>query len=54
MADLESQIPERVEQALGDALSIRAHVAVVDDHEVEIGQRMELAAPVSAERHEHE
>ena len=54
VADLKPQVPERVEQALGDALSIRAHVAVVDDHEVEIGQRMELAAPVSAERHEHE
>jgi hypothetical protein len=52
--DLQAQIPERVEQALGDALDVGAHLPVVDQHQVEVGERVELAAPVAAEGHQHQ
>ena len=40
VADLQAEIPERVEQPLGRPLDVGAHLAVVDHHEVEVGQRV--------------
>src|SRR5262249_20461138 len=54
VADGETQVPQRVEQSLRDALDVRPHVAVVDDHEIQVGERSQLAAPVSAEGHQHD
>src|SRR5439155_1654246 len=44
VADVEPEVPERVEQLLHHPLHVRRHLAVVDDHEVHVRERMELAA----------
>ena len=50
--DLEAQIPHRVEQLLREALHERRQLAVVDDHQIDVRRRMELAAAVPSERHD--
>ena len=54
VAHLQSQVPERVEEPLGHPLHVRAHLAVVDHHEVEVGERVQLAAPVAPEGDQHQ
>ena len=54
MSDGEAQVPQGVEEALGGALDERLHDTVVDEHEVEIGERAQLAAPVAAEGNQDE
>ena len=52
MAHLEPQVPQRVEEPLGRPLDIGPHLAIEDHHEVQVGQRMELAATIPAQRHQ--
>src|ERR1043166_3592782 len=49
VADLESEVPQRVEQLLGHPLDVRGQLSVVNHHEVDVGRRMELAAAVTAQ-----
>src|SRR5262245_19178874 len=49
VADLESEVPQRVEQLLGHPLDVRGQLSVVDHHEVDVGRRMELATAVTAQ-----
>jgi hypothetical protein len=52
VADLEPQVPQGVEQLLGDALNVGAELAVVDHHEVDVRRRVELAPTVAAQSHQ--
>ncbi len=45
----QAQVPQRVEEPLGRSLDVGRHLAVIDDHEVEVGEGSQLAAPVAAE-----
>src|SRR5262249_2916635 len=54
VADLQAEVPERVENSLGHALDVRIQLAVVHDHQIEIRERMELAPPVSTQRHQYD
>jgi len=54
VAHLQPEIPERVEQLLHHALDVWRQLAVVDHHQVDVRERVELAAPITAERHDHQ
>ena len=49
MTNRQPQVPERIEEPLRDALDERPHFAVIDDHEIQVGERPELPASVAAE-----
>src|SRR5262245_9458521 len=49
VADLQPEVPQRVQQLLGHPLDVRGQFAVVDDHEVDVRRGVQLAAPVAAE-----
>src|SRR5204862_2053367 len=48
VADLESEVPQGIEQLLGHPLDVRGQLSVVDHHEVDVRRRMKLAAAVTA------
>ena len=52
VADLQSEVPQGVEDALGHPLDVGAHLAVVDEQQVQVRERMQLAAAIAAERHQ--
>ena len=54
VADAQAEIPEGVEDLLRHPLDVGGDLAPVDEHEVEVGGRVELAAPVPAERDQDE
>ena len=54
VADLQAEIPQRIEQLLHQPLHEGRQRAVVDHHDVDVRRGMELAAPVAAERDDHE
>ena len=53
VAHLKAEVPERVEQPLGDALDIGRHLAVEEEEQIQIGQGMQLPAPVAPQRDQH-
>ena len=54
VADPEPEVPERVEDLLGHPLDVGGDLALVDQHQVEVGRGVELAPPVSSERDQHQ
>jgi len=54
MPHLEAEVPEGVEEALGDPLHVGAHLAVVEQEQIQVGQGVQLPAPVAAQRDQHE
>jgi hypothetical protein len=51
---LQPEVPERIEQLLHHPLHVRRQLSVVHHHEIDVGERMELAPSVAAERHHHQ
>ena len=54
VADLQPQVPQRVQELLRHALHVRRELAIVNDHEVDVGGRMELTPAVAPEGNDHE
>ena len=60
MANLEPKIPERHENAVHQLAQGRErpgadhHLAVMEEHDVEITQRIEFATAIASERHQGE
>jgi hypothetical protein len=52
VADLQTEIPQRVQQLLHHPLHERRQRAVVDDHQVDVRRRVQLAAAVAPQRHD--
>jgi hypothetical protein len=50
MADCQSQIPERLQQRIGELLLRPRQPAVEDDEQIDVGVEAERAAPVAANR----
>ncbi len=53
MPHLQAEVPQEVEELVGEALDERRELAVVDHHEVDVRRRVQLAAPEAPERDEH-
>ena len=54
VADLKTQIPQRVEELLHHPLHVRRLLTVVDHHQVDVGEWMELTPTVAAEGGDHQ
>ena len=53
MTDFEPDVPEQIEDLLDDLLDVRGNFsgrAVVQHHHIDIAERVQLAAPVAANR----
>ena len=60
MADLQADVPQRIEQAVNDAGQVRqraaagGHLPVVQEHEVDVAVRIELRPAVAADGHQRQ
>src|SRR5690606_36815123 len=48
VADLEAQIPQRIEHVFGDLLGVRGALVGHQEHQVDVRERGQLATPVAA------
>src|SRR5437868_3667728 len=52
MADLESDVPEQIENLLGHRFDVRRNSIAMKEHHVHVAERVQLAATISAQSHQ--